>query len=181
DTAVPWHQVDALPAVALAQPGTLLAALQPVKVIVDLQPRLVALNQDRLHLPGRAVSKQDLVRILEAVELLQHDPARIVCPVHAGDVVVARVAGHLHPNEDIARLRLGTDDADTAGRVGPADLGIFETLDLLVQAIRLVDEEVIVHAARVELPEGDELAIRAPAKAVVQPELLLVDPVEHAV
>src|SRR5436309_1470649 len=76
---------------------------------------------------------------------------------------------------------LRSNYADPAARVGSADLGILELRELLVEPGGVVDQEIIVHPAGVELPERDQPAVRAPAKAVMKAELFFVDPVERPV
>src|SRR5437660_436788 len=103
-------------------------------------------------------------------------------PVHASNVVVARIARQVRPSlAPVARLRRNCDNANAAGCVGAAGLGILELRELRIQPSAVVDEEVVLDPRGIELPEGDPLAVGTPAKAVVELKLLLVNPVKRAV
>ena len=104
--------------------------------------------------------------------------ARIVRPVHAGDIDVARVAGRLHPAGVTAR---GAHHSDAHGGVGLAGLGVGILRDHRIQRVGVIDEGELGHAALVELEVSDLLAVGTPGEALSQAEFLFVDPVGGAV
>ncbi len=189
--AVARDRVDVPPAVALAHPEESLAALDPLDVPGreargapaevaerDVATRVVLLRQDRADLAGPGVAQHHEVRVLEPVELLEDDLVGARGPVHAGQVVLARVAGNVEPLRRSARR---AHDADARGGVPLAGLRVGERRDLRIEPGGLVDEAELLDARGVELPVGDPLAVGAPLPAVAAEELLLVDPVERPV
>ena len=187
--------VDVHPAVLLAGHEEALAAgeraclRQPAEA--DRDERVVVVAPHLAHRSARGLREQVASRVLQAVQLLDEQRAR-VRPLQPGDVVFPRLARQLHP-PDGAALRL--DDADAHrgvrragerirhahdGRVG-ARLRIRQLRDDVALLAQVIGEREVAHAAQVELPEGDTRAVRAPAEAVVQIELFLVHPVGPAV
>ena len=131
-----------------------------------------------VDLAGVGIRQHDAHGVLVPVELLENDLVGVAGPFHERDVVIARVAGDFQP----ARLSAGgRDDADPAGGVGFADLGILDRVDAGIKRVGVVDQGKLANARGIELPVGDRLSVRAPAEAVAQAELFLVDPVERAV
>ena len=110
--------------------------------------------------------------------MLEEDAGGVGRPLHARDVMVARVGVGLDPTGRPAR---GGDDADAAGGVDLADLGVRDGRDFRVAARGEVHQREVLHPGGVELPVGEVPAVGAPAQAVAQAELLLVDPVGRAV
>src|SRR5437899_7758358 len=98
------------PSAPLADPGEAFPALEPAEVIHDVDPRAVAIDEDRLHGAGARVTEVKCERILKSVEVLEHDVVRLTGPVHARDVVVPRVARDRQPPRFPAA---GTHDAHT--------------------------------------------------------------------
>jgi len=137
-------EIDVSPAVALAQPGEPLAAGQPVEFVVDVDPGVVALGEDRLHLAGPGIGEHHAVGVLEPVELLEHDLVGLLDPVHAGDVVFARIAGNVEPPRTAA---VELDHAHPADRVPLPDLRILERDDVGVEGVGVVNHGELADAA----------------------------------
>ena len=167
-----------LPTVALAEPEEAPSAVDPVKLVHDLDPRVIAVGEEDPRGARRGIGGDHVVRVLETVELLEEDVGGVGRPLHARDVMVARVRVGLDPAGRPAR---GRDDADADGGVDLADLGVRDGRDLRVAARREVHEREVLHPGGVELPVSEVPAIGAPTQAVAQAELLLVDPVGRAV
>jgi len=85
-----------LPAVALTHPGEF-AAVEPLQVRVGIDPGFIALDKERAQVAHGEADPHHGVGVLQAVELLEEHFSGVVGPVHPGDVVVARIAGHLRP------------------------------------------------------------------------------------
>src|SRR4030095_11086228 len=100
--SVPRDRVDVFPAVLLTGPEKTLSTLEPGLVVVDIHPGAVGVDHYPTYLPGLPAGEPDRVRGLQPVELLDDDLIRVRRPVHAGDVVVARIAGHLEPADGAA-------------------------------------------------------------------------------
>ncbi len=111
------------------------------------------------------------------VDPLQHQLLR-PRPFEAGDVVLARIIGHLQPCGGTA---LRAHHAGGDGGVRGAGLGVLDGCDERVERVGVVREQEPAHAGHVEVPVGDAGAVRGPAEAVAQVELLFVDPIRHAV
>ncbi len=176
--AVARDVVRVAPAVALAEPEQALATGQPDVPGHVVEPGLVLVDEHRPDFARRRVAELDLVGVLQSVELLEDDFLGVPRPIDQGDVDVVRVAGGLHPDDRPARRR---HDAHADGRVRLAGLGMLERDRPRIELVRVVDHRENRHAVGVELPEGDEAAVGAPAEAVADPELLLVDPVGRPV
>ena len=176
--AVPGDQVEVAPAVALRQPGEISISVEPLRVVVHVDPGLVVIGEHGAKGAARDVTEHHLGGVLQPVEADQPDLARTGCPPHLGDVEVSRVALGLEPGGGAAA---GGDDPDPARRVGGPHLGIGQRRQLGVDGIGVVDEVEGPHSRRVELPVGDVAAVGAPAETVAEAELLLVDPVGCAV
>src|SRR6516164_2316223 len=88
------------PAVALADEKQARAVFKPGKRVVThtlhVHPGVVAVLKPQTHLSRLSIGEPDVVRVLEAIELLQNDFSRI-CPANARDIMVARIPGYLHP------------------------------------------------------------------------------------
>ena len=175
--AVAGDAVELAPAGPLARPQEAPSVLQPVRLVLDVQPRRVALHHDLANRAGARVGEQHPVRVLEAVHALQQQLAR-ARPLHAREVVVARVAGQGQPHRLAAGRR---HHAGAHRRVGGARLRVLHGDREGVERVRVVDQQEVAHAGHVELPVRDPGPVRGPAERVAQPELLLVDPVGGAV
>ena len=176
--AVARDDVDAVPAVAVAHPGEVLAVVEPDQIVHGIGPRVVGLDEDRLGLHRLDVRQKHLVALLEPVEVLDDELGGGRRPVHPRGIMVALVVGEPEPARRAAR---GRDDADLGGAVGGARLRVLHRDGEAVERVRVVDHQEVADAAGVEAPVGDVLAVGAPAEAVAEAELLLVDPVEGAV
>ncbi len=110
--------------------------------------------------------------------MLQDDLVRVAGPLEPGEVCVRRVTRRPHPDDGPAR---GRDDTGPDGRVRLAGLGMLEARRHRVEAVGVVDHGEDRHARRIELPESDRDAVRAPAEAVTDAELLFADPIGRAV
>ena len=166
--------VGVVPAVALAQPEQPPPALEPDEAVHGLHPGFVGVGEDRPDLAGEGVAHENAQRVLQAIEVLEDDLAGVPRPFEAGDVGVRRIAGRLQPDGRPARDR---NDPGLDRRIRLAGLGVLEALRRRVEGAGVVDQGEGRHARRVEPPEGDARAVGAPAEAVADAELLLVDPV----
>ncbi len=172
--AVAVHGVGVVPAVALAEPQQPTAAFEPDEVVHDLDPGLVRIGEDRPDLARGGVPDEDAERVLQAVEMLEDDLAGIPRPFQPGDVGLGRIARGLHPDGIPAG---DGHDAGLDGGIGLAGLGVLEGRRHRIEAVGVVDHGEDGDARRVEPPKGDGRAVRAPAEAVADAELLLVDPI----
>src|SRR5689334_20665986 len=102
------------PAIALTYPCERLAAIQPVEIIVDIDPRAIVLDENRLDCASARIAQHDDVRILPSIELLQDDFVGARGPAHSSDVVVARITRHGEPGGRTAVRRY---DAYTRGGI----------------------------------------------------------------
>ena len=69
---------------------------------------LSLLDEQRLRRARLGVGDEHRVHRLPAVELLNRELGRVGRPVHAREIVVARIAGNLHPRRRRRRLALTT-------------------------------------------------------------------------
>jgi len=172
------HGIEVAPAVALAQPQETRPGFDPSHLIHDLHPSVVAIGEEDFGRAGDGVAGDDLVGVLEAIQLLEKDAPGIGGPLHARDVMIARIGIRVEPTRRPTR---GIDDADLAGGVGLPDLGICEVGELGVEVVGIVDQREFAHAGGVELPIGDVPAVRAPPQAIAQAEFFFVHPIGGAV
>ena len=178
------HEVDVPPAAPIREPDQVAAPVHEGEVVHHVHPGAVALGEERADRAGPRVGEQHGDGVLQAVEVLQHQLGRRRPsahgrrPLHPRDVGVARVAGHRHPAGGTAG---GAHDADPSGGVRLPGLRVLHREDRGVQRVGVVDEGEVAHAAGIELPVRDRLAVRAPPPPVAQPQLLLVHPVEGAI
>ena len=119
-----------------------------------------------------------MVGVLEAIQLLEKDATGIGGPLHARDVVVARIGVRIEPTRRPTR---GIDDTDLTGGVGLPDLGISEIGELRIKAVGIVDQREFTHAGGIKLPIGDILAVRTPPQAIAQSEFFFIHPIGGAV
>src|ERR1700722_9385070 len=117
----------------------------------------------------------------------------LICgPMHARDVIVARGAGDLHPASgaagDVHHANAhggirgsGNWVGDIDDRRIAAETGIRKPSYYFAWGTEIVNEEKNLHAGSVKLPIGDVTAVRAPAKAVADVQLLFVNPVGSAI
>src|SRR5260221_12725113 len=108
------------PAITFAEPDERLALVDPVKLVpLDVNPGPVSFNHHGADAATAGASQEDVILILLPVQLLHKDLTGIVSPVHARQVMIARIAQNVEPARAAAR---GADDADTRRRIGLADL-----------------------------------------------------------
>ena len=176
-TVVAGHAEDVPPAVALADPEERMMVVEPSDRVHHLDPRVRLIPEDRLHSSAAGIAQQEVVPVLQAIELLDGQRARIH-PVEPRQVPLSRIAGGLHPHGPAAA---GVNDADTDRRVRGAHLRIGDARNPRVQRISVVDDREDANTGAVELPVGEAPAVRAPAETVTYAELLLVHPVGRAV
>src|SRR5215470_10317001 len=114
-------------------------------------------------------------------------------PAHPWNVKVSWVAGSLHPGDfssggfdgtyadaGIGRSREGIWIAKSRG-IGEV-AGIRNCGDdFAARLAEIVDQRVGANSGRIELPESDAPAVRAPLKAIADVEFFFVDPVGGAV
>jgi len=172
------RQIDVPPAVAVADPRETLTVGQPFPLVIHVNPGLIPFGQDRRHLPRACVRQQDEIRVLATIQLLQHKTLGIRRPRESGEIVLARIAGHVQPA--CFATRRG-DHTHAASRVLLSDFGVSERGQAGIQRVGVVDQREFRDAAGVELPVGDPGPVRAPGKAVPQVQFLLVDPIKRAI
>ena len=98
------------PAVAFTRPEKTSALIDPFDVAAsesgfvpidvaprDVNPCFVFLSHHRPHFAGARIAHHHVVRVLTAIELLNDQLVGIRRPFHAGQIVVARIAGNLKP------------------------------------------------------------------------------------
>ena len=141
---------------------------------MHIDPGAVAFGHDASDFAGAGISQNYFIRILQAIESLQDQLARIGSPLHLGHVVIARVARQIEP---AGRTAVGAHDADPAGGVCLACLRVGEPGELWVQTGRVVHQHKLRHAFGIELPVGDRFAVRTPAPGVAQIKFFFVHPV----
>src|SRR5690606_26913942 len=121
---------------------------------------------------------EEAAAVLLAVELLHHEFVAVAGPFHAGQVMLHRVTGDMHP----AGAGGGHIDHADAGRGRiVAHFGILHRDDIGVYRIGGVEHEVGAGGRGVDLPVGEGAPVGAPAEAVPAEQLFLVGPVEGAV
>ena len=170
------HTIDVAPPVALARPEKAVAA-NPRHVADDVDPRAVVLDERRAHGAGRSVAEHHPVAVLTPVDALDHHFAG-AGPLHPRDVVVAQVTRQRDPR---GRPAVRADDAGARRRVRRPRLGVLDRDRDRVQRVRVVDQREGADAGHVEVPVRDPRPVGRPAEAVGEAELLLVDPIGHAV
>src|SRR4051812_12424150 len=129
-------------------------------VIVDVDPRAVALDDHRSDIAARRAGEVQRVYGLSTIELLNGEVRRIRRPIHSRQIIVAWIAGDLHPRR---RSACRTDDANSSGGVGRTGLRILYGNRERIERVRVVDQQKITDAAGVELPVRDVSAVRTPA------------------
>ena len=85
------------PTVSLAGPGEILAVLEPYDVVMHVEEGLVGLGEHGGELHRADIAVEDPVCVLGAVEPLNHHLVRAGHELHAGQVVLSRVALELEP------------------------------------------------------------------------------------
>src|SRR5690606_31423707 len=170
------EEVEVVVAVPLARPDAARAAGDPGEVVVDVDPLRILAGHDDPRPAGPHVREHDLEPVLVAVQPLDHQLVGRRGPIHPRQVDVG-VGACVDPNDAAIRE---VDDADPRDRVRLPRLRVAQWDRLGVQP-QIVDHVEDADRALVEAPEGDLRPVRAPAPAVAQPELFLVDPVEGPV
>ena len=108
-----------LPAVALADPGETLTAVEPGQVVHDLDPGAVLLGEDGAQLARGRVGEEELQGVLQPVEPLHHQFAGVGGPFHPGGVVFSRVA-HQRASHTVVPPAALTTPMRAAELVSPA-------------------------------------------------------------
>ncbi len=129
--------VEMTPAVLLARPGHRASTVERDQVVDRLHPGGGMLAVRAPHLAGASVSDQQIVGVLQPVQLLDQQRARVVGPLQRRQIGVARIAGGLHPSD---RAAGGVDDADAHGGVRGAGLRVRNAGDGRVEAVGVVDQ-----------------------------------------
>src|SRR5580700_2264754 len=188
----PRNPVGMAPAVAFAEPKKFSAAAKPGDFIHHVDPRFVFIEKNGMHGTVRGICEKDFVPVLETIQVLYDQLLRIFGPFHAGEVVVARVAGNVEP----ASVTAGCiNHAHANGRIYgarnrvrniqqrriSAEAGIGKTGDDFAWRAKIVNERKDANATRIELPVSDPPAVGTPAETIAQGELFFVDPIGGAV
>ena len=170
--------VEVLPLVPFTPEQEAAAVAVPGEVVVGFDPGFVGVDEQWSDFARGGFGDEHAVGVLQAVQLLQQQATGAGDPLEVVDVMLARVARGFHPANVATR---GVHHADAAGRVEFARLGVGNALNVRVQAVGVVHQGHFADALSVQLPEGNGLAVGAPAEAVLHGELLFVDPIECAV
>ncbi len=137
--AVEVVEVEVGVAVPLGDPHEPLLVLQKVKVVVQVDPTLVGLAQNRLGLTACGVDQEQIQRGLRAVECLDRQASSVGKPLYAHEVLVG-IDAQVDPR-GFAAFEIVHAGAHT--RIGLAGLGI-----TLVDHARYVGLEVdVAHQA----------------------------------
>src|ERR1700722_18592312 len=184
----PRNPVGMAPAVAFAEPKKFSAAAKPGDFIHHVDPRFVFIEKNGMHGTVRGICEKDFVPVLETIQELYDQLLRIFGPFHAGEVVVARVAGNVEP----ASVTAGCiNHAHANGRIYgarnrvrniqqrriSAEAGIGKTGDDFAWRAKIVNERKDANATRIELPVSYPPAVGTPAETIAQGELFFVDPI----
>ena len=195
--AVPAHAIEMPPAVALAEPQKLSPVVDPLELVLKIDPGVVVILEDRAW-PEWLLVLRMTVWSTEAFGcaggmLCQHDANGVLVPIELLEdqlVAVARPTRDRRCNcRGDRRARrstrvsppLGRDDAYPASGVLLADLGVLDVGDPRIQAVGVVDQRKLRNTPRVQLPVRDPLPVRAESKSVAQTELFFINPIECAV
>ena len=76
------------PAILLAEPKKILASLNPSKIVDHIDPGGIVLPVNLLNGTGVSVGQEHIICVLQPIQMLEHQIARIASPFHAGDVGV---------------------------------------------------------------------------------------------
>ena len=166
------------PPAPLAHPQERLAPPEPGNAVFVFDPGGVGLGEEHPRFAGLGLHPVHGVAILQAVELLDQQPAGIGRPVEVGDVMPARVARQIEPPHVPPFHR---DNADTGRRVLFAHLGVWNQLCLGIVPPEVVDQGHRPHARGVELPERHVASISRQSIPLANLKFLLVDPVPRAI
>ena len=187
--AVARHEVRVPPAVALAQVDERRAVVEPVQrrarapvvvVVVDVDPRAVALDEQRLRARRSRASATNIVFTrLPPVELLDRAARSSSPPSPCARDSCCADRRESSSTSSGRRSRSRRRCAPRSWSCPPS--GYCTGIGERVERVGVVDQQEVAHAARVELPVGDALAVRAPAEPVAHAQLFLVHPVERAV
>src|SRR6266550_9525989 len=189
--AVARDRINVSPAVTFARPKKSLAVIYPLDIAAsqarlvpvdvaprDVHPGVVFFGKHRMNFASLAITKHDHVRVLQAVELLNDNFIGVCGPLHAGQIVVAWVAGNIEP---ACGAPGGAYHTNACGRISLTCFWIRKRSDLWIESSCVVDELHLFHAFGIKLPVGDLFAVRTPAPAVAAKEFLFIDPVESAI
>ena len=166
------------PSVAFAFPGKPGVVLQPLDIVVRVQPCSIGVGEDILRCSAADTGDPDFVRILRTVHLLDEQLVASGYKFHAGNVVVARITGNLDPG---SRSSGCWKIAHFDRRVRTAGFRIREMQDCRVDGIHVIDDVEHSRSFRVALPVGDILSVRAPAETVAAGKFFFIHPVERTV
>src|SRR5690606_19417445 len=163
--AVAVQAVDVAPAVLFRGPQELPAFSDPVPAravvlpeIVDVYPGRVPFGIDVPGAAGADIHQEEAAAVLLAVELLHHEFVAVAGPFHAGQVMLHRVTGDMHP----AGAGGGHIDHADAGRGRiVAHFGILHRDDIGVYRIGGVEHQVVADGRGVDLPVGDGAPVGA--------------------
>src|SRR5690242_12839774 len=110
------------PAVALTGPEETLTIINPFEVATtqtrlvpiditpgNVHPRIIFFGEHRPHFSSAHITEHDNVRVLQTIQLLDNDLVRVRSPLHAWQIVVARIPGHIEPLSCTAFCRDNSD------------------------------------------------------------------------
>ena len=99
-------------------------------------------------------------------------------PADAGNVKVARIAGHIDPARPAAR---DAHDAGAHRGVGLAGLRVMILRDDRIKRVGVIDQRELGNVALIELQVRDAAAVGTPLEGVADVKLLFVHPIGCAV
>ena len=172
------YAVEVTPSVAFAHPCKELAVLEPVDVVVGVEPCGIGVSEDVDRFGFANLDSPHAVGILLTVHLLDEEFVALRDEIHAWDVVVARISRDVYP---CRRSAVGTDITHLDGGVCRSCLRVRETLYGRIERIDVVDDVEPSGAFGIALPVGNVLAVGTPSESVAAVELLLIHPVERTV
>ena len=166
------------PSVAFALPGEPGVVLQPLNIVVRVQPCSIGVGKDVLRCGTADAGDPDFVRVLRTVHLLDEQLVASGDKLHTGNIVVPRITGNLDPGCcSPGYWKIAHFDR----RVRAAGFRIREMQDGRVDGIHIIDDVEHTRSFRVALPVGDILSVRAPSETVAAGEFFFIHPVECTV
>ena len=126
--------VEMAPAVLLARPGDRASRRRASTRSSTVSTQACCCSRcARRDVAAARVGDQQIVGVLQPVQLLDQQRARVVGPLQRRQIGVARIAGRLHPAD---RAAGGVDDADAHRGIGGAGLRIRDPRDRRIEACR---------------------------------------------
>src|SRR5690606_20127662 len=78
-------------------PGEILIIIEPLDIIVQIQESRIGFREDIAKGKGADIAYPYLIRVLNPVKLLDHHLVGPRYKIHAGEIIVGRIAGYIKP------------------------------------------------------------------------------------